>query len=126
MQHPELESWVGVLCHSLRAPHSEGSHPWVDAVLCHLEILNTFSAKGPVFSFCLGPTSYVAYPYMALLRGRQVEKMENQLPLSAAFSQAGCDLVAQEESPDASFPRPRRNWISLTVWHGYFWEGLDG
>ena len=92
----------------------------------HLEILNTFSAKGPAFSFCLGPTNCVAYPYMALLRGRQVEKLENQLPLSTAFSQAGSDLVAQEESPDPSFPRTRRNWVSLTVWHGYFWEGLDG
>ena len=58
---------------------------------CHLEILNTFSAKGPAFSCCLGPTNYVAYPNTALLRERQEERLENQLPLSAAFSQAGSE-----------------------------------
>lgn len=57
--------------------HSEGSSTWLNVDSCHLEMLNNFWARGPIFSLYTELAIYVARAYHCDLRERLPIKNSN-------------------------------------------------
>lgn len=82
--------------HTLRAPPSEGPHPWVNDTLKFFII---FQQGDLCFHFSMGPPSYVADPgntnfFWGGGRRDDTEEVEDQLPLPCMFSDTLYGLAA--------------------------------
>lgn len=99
--------------HTLRAPPSEGPHPWVNDTLKFFII---FQQGDLCFLFSMGSPSYVADPGNTILArrggGDDTEEVEDRLPLPCMFSDKLYGLAAQRGSTEMVplSPEPQRNW----------------